>query len=70
MTIDKSLDLISQALQDDPSRRQRLFEILETGEFITAIARLADELGEPIPEADLMEALRQGRREWAERDVP
>ena len=69
-TIESSLDLLRSAIQQDPSLQDRLFALQNADEFLAALAGLAMETGHAVTEDQLKEALRQGRREWVERDLP
>lgn len=68
--ISASLDLLRQTIQNDPSLQDCLFAIRDADEFVAALSRLAEETGHSAPEDALMAALRQGRRDWIERDLP
>lgn len=58
------------ALRDDPVRLARLFDIRDVGEFVAELARFAESIGCAVSDAELMAALRQGQRDWIERQVP
>lgn len=65
-----TIDLLRRTIQNDPTLRDRLFALHEAGEFVAALARLAEETGHSVTEDVLMAALRQGRRDWIERELP
>lgn len=64
------LDRLRQALQDQPSLQEQVFEIRNAAEFVETLARLAAEEGCAVEPDALMAALQQGRRDWIERDLP
>ncbi len=64
------LDRLRQALQDQPALQEQMFEIRDAAEFVETLARLAAEEGCAVEPDALMAALRQGRRDWIERDLP
>lgn len=64
------LDLLRRHLQNDPALQARLFEIRDAGEFVAAMARLAEECGHAVAADELMSRLRQGQRDWIERESP
>lgn len=67
---DTPLDPLRLTIQQEPDLQNRLFALQDAGEFIAALAKLGAETGHAVSEDSLKEALRQGRREWIERDLP
>ncbi|SMF96085.1 Nitrogen fixation protein of unknown function [Methylomagnum ishizawai] len=64
------LDALRHTLQQDPALQDRLFALEDPDAFAAALARLGGDTGQPIAVDALLEAMRQGRREWIERDMP
>ncbi|HEV2738609.1 MAG TPA: hypothetical protein VGU66_08530 [Candidatus Elarobacter sp.] len=58
------LDRFRERLNADANLAGRL-RIVDPGRFATVAAELARELGCEVAEADMRDAIAQGRREWA-----
>jgi hypothetical protein len=60
--------LLQQQVHKDHALQARLFELTDRKDFFSAIQALAEELGHPLEETDMIEAIRAGRRAWSDRN--
>jgi hypothetical protein len=67
---DYILALLRQAVHDDPTLQARLFALTDPAEFVAAVRRLALSPGHELAEADVLQAMRAGRKAWTDRTLP
>jgi hypothetical protein len=68
--IPSALEQIRQILSQQPDRQAVLFALKDSDLFVTELLQLADQIGVPLTHQALANALRQGGRQWLERDLP
>lgn len=61
-------NLLQQRIYSDCTLQARLFELTDPKDFFSAVRTLAEDLGHPLEETELIEATRAGRRAWSGRN--
>jgi hypothetical protein len=66
---DAPIRVLCQMVHADPALQQRLFAMVDAGEFSMAVCQLAKEAGLAWTEEDVLQAMRIGRRAWSDRKL-
>ena len=64
------VQMVYRILEQDPVLQSKLFAIQKSDLFLAELIQLCEDNGAAVSEYELIEALRQGRRRWLERDLP